>query len=234
MFKWIKNIWKEEKSSISELSTRELLSMVSEEFVNNQEQISILNELSKRADLTKILKDIYDKASVCYKNGEYEKSLNYLNEYLTIPKFDTMGAYVFNLIIEVCIASETKADWAYDLAIEYYDGLSGENEERWLREFEARKIDYEKEIIYMEELRSRYNFDLSGETLEAIVHLERLKVNEYYFKDYSYQDSFSKVYNAVKHEVELFNEGEESPLNKTTCKGANSWLSKWGDLYKSY
>ena len=50
--------------------------------------------------------------------------------------------------------------------------------------------------------------------------------------DYSSQDSFDAVWRSVLHEVDLFEEGEESPLNKTTAKGAKRWLKEFSHLCK--
>ena len=57
-------------------------------------------------------------------------------------------------------------------------------------------------------------------------------MDEYRLRDYSYQDSFDKVWASVLHEVDMYEEGEESPMNKTTVKGAKNWLKSFSHLYK--
>ena len=62
--------------------------------------------------------------------------------------------------------------------------------------------------------------------------MESLKVDEYRNIDYCAQDSFDRVWWSVLHEVDMYEEGEESPLNKTTCKGAKNWLKSFSHLCK--
>lgn len=83
------------------------------------------------------------------------------------------------------------------------------------------------------EMQERYNFSISEEPIRiALERLESLKVNEYRNVDYCAQDSFDKVWWSVLHEVDMYEEGEESPLNKTTCKGAKNWLKSCSHLCK--
>ena len=107
------------------------------------------------------------------------------------------------------------------------------NEER-KREAEAKKEKYlEMNKKKLEQMQERYNFSITDEPIRiAIERLEGLKVNEYRMDDYSYQDSFDKVWWSVLHEVDLYEEGEESPLNKTTYKGAKGWLKSFSHLCK--
>lgn len=82
----------------------------------------------------------------------------------------------------------------------------------------------------LESMQKRYNFPLTEELIPALEKLEGLAVNKYRNDDYSWQDSFDKVWFSVLHEVDLFEEGEESPLNKTTARGAKNWLKSFAHL----
>ncbi|MGN0373910.1 MAG: hypothetical protein ACI4EN_00300 [Butyrivibrio sp.] len=97
-----------------------------------------------------------------------------------------------------------------------------------------RKEQKAAELEDLKELQSRYNFKLEGDVLTAIQRLESLAVNKYRYNEFCYQDSFNKVYSSVRHEVDLYEEGDESPLNKNSCRGAKNWLDKWRHLYNSY
>ena len=92
---------------------------------------------------------------------------------------------------------------------------------------------YEMEKQRIEEMQKRYNFSIQDEPVRiALERLERLKVNEYRNIDYWAQDSFDRVWWSVLHEVDMYEEGEESPLNKTTYKGAKNWLKSFVHLCK--
>lgn len=83
------------------------------------------------------------------------------------------------------------------------------------------------------EMQKRYNFSIEEEPIRiALERLEGLKVNTYRYVDYHAQRSFGDVWRSVLHEVDLYEEGEESPLNKTTCKGAKNWLNSFSHLCK--
>ena len=80
----------------------------------------------------------------------------------------------------------------------------------------------------------KYNFVPDEGEKKALKELEGLAVNKYRMHDYSYQDSFSKIYVAVQHEVDMYEEGEESPLNKRSYNSAKKWLEKYNGLYEVY
>lgn len=83
-----------------------------------------------------------------------------------------------------------------------------------------------------DEMTSRYNFTLTEPMRIALGRLEGIKVDQYRSKDFSDQSSFYKVWWSVLQEVDLYEEGEESPLNKTTAKGAKNWLKSFSHLCK--
>lgn len=81
-----------------------------------------------------------------------------------------------------------------------------------------------------DEMTRRYNFILSPAHRIALERLEGIKVDKYRNKDYADQNSFYRVWWSVLHEVGMYEEGEESPLNKTTLKGAKNWLKSFSHL----
>ena len=124
-------------------------------------------------------------------------------------------------------------EWWDSFAQETED-LIKENEER-RKEAEERYHKYLKEqeeekLKRLEELQKHYNFTVTEELVPALERLEGLAVNKYRMDEYSYQDCFKKVWNSVQHEVDLYEEGEESPLNKNSCRGAKNWLNSFKHL----
>ena len=112
--------------------------------------------------------------------------------------------------------------------------LIKENEER-RKEADERYHKYLKEqeeekLKRLEELQKHYNFTVTEELVPALERLEGLAVNKYHMDDYSCQDCFKEVWNSVQHEVDLYEEGEESPLNKNSCRGAKNWLNSFRHL----
>jgi hypothetical protein len=125
---------------------------------------------------------------------------------------------------------------------EFWDNWleESENEKSEINRAVAQKKDEatEREEAYLtmrkqelEQMQARYNFPLTAEIIPALERLEKLAVNKYRNDDYSWQDSFDKIWYSVLHEVDLYEEGEESPLNKTTVKGAKNWLKSFAHLY---
>ena len=102
---------------------------------------------------------------------------------------------------------------------DWWDNFAQESEEIAQRNEKRRK-----------EAEERYNFIVTDELVPALERLEGLAVNKYRMDDYSYQDSFEKVWISVQHEVDLYEEGEESPLNKNSCRGAKNWLNSFKHL----
>lgn len=124
---------------------------------------------------------------------------------------------------------------------EWWDNFAQESEELTQRIEKRRKEAEEKYNQYLkeqeeeslkrlEELQKHYNFIVTEELVPALERLEGLAVNKYRMDDYSYQDSFEKVWMSVQHEVDLYEEGEESPLNKNSCRGAKNWLNSFKHL----
>lgn len=106
----------------------------------------------------------------------------------------------------------------------------------WIELYKQEKEDLEDMVNdkVKQALQEKYNFPLEGDILQAIRELEKLAVGKYRNVDYSWQDSFSKVWWSVRHEIDMFEEGEESPLNTVSCNGAKRWIERWKDLYIPY
>lgn len=124
-------------------------------------------------------------------------------------------------------------DW-WDNFAQESEEIAQRNEKR-RKEAEERYNQYLKEqeeerLKRLEELQKHYNFIVTDELVPALERLEGLAVNKYRMDDYSYQDSFEKVWISVQHEVDLYEEGEESPLNKNSCRGAKNWLNSFKHL----
>lgn len=124
-------------------------------------------------------------------------------------------------------------DW-WDNFAQESEEIAQRNEKR-RKEAEERYNQYLKEqeeerLKRLEELQKHYNFIVTDELVPALERLEGLAVNKYRMDDYSCQDSFEKVWISVQHEVDLYEEGEESPLNKNSCRGAKNWLNSFKHL----
>ena len=144
-----------------------------------------------------------------------------------------IGLYIFLLLINVKkeINGKIGAIEAYDEGIKYYSSVKGDNVERWFEQLKNKKVDYIKEVEYLEYLQKNYNFNITPEIEEAITRLENIKVNDFRKKDFKMQNSFGKVWYSVLDEVLLFEkDAEDNKLNKTTYKGAKSWLRSFAKL----
>lgn len=102
-----------------------------------------------------------------------------------------------------------------------------EAEEKYRKHLEEQEAEKLKRL---DDLQKNYNFTVTEDLVPALERLERLAVNKYRLDDYCYQDSFKKVWNSVQHEVDLYEEGEESSLNKNSCRGAKNWLNSFKHL----
>lgn len=104
--------------------------------------------------------------------------------------------------------------------------------EHWEQELAQEKEDIKKmkQKKIQEAMQSRYNFTINEPIKVALEKLEKLAVDRYRNVDYCAQDGFDDVWRSVLHEVDLYEEGEESPLNGTTVKGAKNWLKSFSHL----
>ena len=231
MFKWLKR--KFENAVQAEVEKREAerkenASKMWEEW-KNEHPISI--SFGKLNDI----KCMYPKAQEDFDNANYEEALQKLNwiidEYIKLEEI--VGLYVFILLVDTqkAIAGKDGALGAYDRGIEYYSNVSGEHTERWKDQLQHMRENYIEDEERLEQMRASYNFSIEdAEIIKALIRLEGIKVNEYRVKDYEHQNSFDLVWESVLNEVEKYEAGENSPLNKTTLKGAKSWLRNFSYL----
>lgn len=87
-----------------------------------------------------------------------------------------------------------------------------------------------KEMNKLNEVQKKYNFKITNVLYKAIMELERLIVSEYRWKDFDTQKDFRSIWNSVQHEVDLYEENEDSPLVKRTYESTKKWLDKWEHL----
>lgn len=179
---------------------------------------------------------LYTDAEKLHKEGKDKEALAILNavmEKLT-DLGEIIGLYVFILLIDVQnnLEGMSGALWAYDLGIKYYSGISGEYTDKWKEHLVMARESYIREAEMLQDMKSRYNFELKDELIPALQRLESLKVNECRYDDYASQNSFDAIWISVLHEVDLYEEGEESMLNKNSCRGAKNWLKSFSHLCK--
>lgn len=87
-------------------------------------------------------------------------------------------------------------------------------------------------MVKQVDLSKLFNFPVFGDIRTALVELNTYKVNEIRNKDYSYQDSFAKVYFSVLHEVDMYEEGECEELSPKSYQATKRWLERWKYLSK--
>lgn len=207
--------------------TKQELEELSEQFTEaGSKAIHILD--SRRNELM----SLYSRAYKCVETGLYNDAVKCIDELLAkSEKYgEIVKQYVYDLLLIAVKdggASFEEVCWIYDEVIKYYQEKGNKE---YAVDYALRKADYIKEAERMQSLRERYNFDITVDIARALFRLEGLKVNEYRMIDYATQDSFDAVWRSVLHEVDLWEEGEESPLNKTTAKGAKRWLKEFSFL----
>lgn len=221
-------IFGKKKKPLEEMKNSELEELL-EHFTKDGEKAGYI--LSKRQQE---LTSFYGRAYKAVEHGLYKTAVENIDAYCkAAEKYgEVVKQFVYDLLLMAVIdgeASDAEVLWVYDEIIKYYreQGIV-----EYVADYLARKSDYIKEVERMQALRERYNFDVTVDLAKALIRLEGLKVNEYRMDDYSSQDSFDAVWRSVLHEVDLFEEGEESPLNKTTAKGAKRWLKEFSHLCK--
>lgn len=172
------------------------------------------------------------RAQAAYNAGEYNKALFLADQYISEDKAD-IGIWAFALLADIqnALGGVDGALGAYNRAEEYYAIHTSEHSERYLDEIRIMREDFIKHIEYLEEMKKRYNFDITPDLERALSRLEGIKVDTLRKKDFQSQDSFMKVWQSVLDEVVLFEQGaDENKLNKTTYKGAKNWLKSFSFL----
>lgn len=161
------------------------------------------------------------EARKLYSEGFYNEALSKL---LKSPLEKLPGYYIVLSDCYIGLGDNLKALEAYDKVVELYREFGDDRE--FMRALKHR-FEIERGIVEYYDLTCRYNFELSGDILSAIYDLESLKVGSVRKWDYYNQKTFRDVYKSVQDEVDEFNSGISKRLNKTSCKGAERWLSDW-------
>lgn len=81
-------------------------------------------------------------------------------------------------------------------------------------------------------MQKRYNFSIEDERIQiALERLEGLAVDRFRNDDYSAQKSFDDVWWSVLHEVDLYEEGEETEFRSVrSVEATKKWLKNFSHL----
>lgn len=81
-------------------------------------------------------------------------------------------------------------------------------------------------------MQKRYNFSIEDERIQiALERLEGLAVDRFRNDDYSAQKSFDDVWWSVLHEVDLYEEGEETEFRSVrSVEATKKWLKSFSHL----
>lgn len=81
-------------------------------------------------------------------------------------------------------------------------------------------------------MQKRYNFSIEDERIQiALERLEGLAVDRFRNDDYSAQKSFDDVWWSVLHEVDLYEEGEETEFRSVrSVEATKRWLKSFSHL----
>lgn len=225
MLGWFK---KKSNRTLNEYSNAELQELMVEFTEDGNKATVILQE--RQQELIQLYQLIYQEVD----RKMYTPAFEHIKQYIALSEKygELVREAVFRLLLVV--AEDGSGDpeeifSVYDYIIKYYIE-KGSLDNKAL--FVQKRFDYEKTVKEVEEMQRRYNFPLDADIIVALKRLESLKVNEYRNVDYYAQDSFDRVWWSVLHEVDMYEEGEESPLNKTTYKGAKNWLKSFVHLCK--
>lgn len=84
----------------------------------------------------------------------------------------------------------------------------------------------------IKKMQKRYNFSIEDERIQiALERLESLAVDRFRNDDYSAQKSFDDVWWSVLHEVDLYEEGEETEFRSVrSVEATKKWLKSFSHL----
>ena len=84
----------------------------------------------------------------------------------------------------------------------------------------------------VKKMQKRYNFSIEDERIQiALERLESLAVDRFRNDDYSAQKSFDDVWWSVLHEVDLYEEGEETEFRSVrSVEATKKWLKSFSHL----
>lgn len=126
-------------------------------------------------------------------------------------------------------------DWLEETDREIAE-LKKRNEDKMAKTLADAKLRNEEDARMKQEqfkkMQKRYNFSIEDERIQiALERLEGLAVDRFRNDDYSAQKSFDDVWWSVLHEVDLYEEGEETEFRSVrSVEATKKWLKSFSHL----
>lgn len=126
-------------------------------------------------------------------------------------------------------------DWLEETDREIAE-LKKRNEAKMAKTLAEAKLRNEEDARMKQEqfkkMQKRYNFSIEDERIQiALERLEGLAVDRFRNDDYSAQKSFEDVWWSVLHEVDLYEEGEETEFRSVrSVEATKRWLKSFSHL----
>ena len=126
-------------------------------------------------------------------------------------------------------------DWLEETDREIAE-LKKRNEAKMAKTLAEAKLRNEEDARMKQEqfkkMQKRYNFSIEDERIQiALERLEGLAVDRFRNDDYSDQKSFDDVWWSVLHEVDLYEEGEETEFRSVrSVEATKKWLKSFSHL----
>ncbi len=126
-------------------------------------------------------------------------------------------------------------DWLEETDREIAE-LKKRNEAKMAKTLADAKLRNEEDARMKQEqfkkMQKRYNFSIEDERIQiALERLEGLAVDRFRNDDYSAQKSFDDVWWSVLHEVDLYEEGEETEFRSVrSVEATKKWLKSFSHL----
>ncbi len=126
-------------------------------------------------------------------------------------------------------------DWLKETDREIAE-LKKRNEAKMAKTLAEAKLRNEEDARMKQEqfkkMQKRYNFSIEDERIQiALERLEGLAVDRFRNDDYSAQKSFDDVWWSVLHEVDLYEEGEETEFRSVrSVEATKKWLKSFSHL----
>lgn len=126
-------------------------------------------------------------------------------------------------------------DWLEETDREIAE-LKKRNEAKMAKTLAEAKLRNEEDARMKQEqfkkMQKRYNFSIEDERIQiALERLEGLAVDRFRNDDYSAQKSFDDVWWSVLHEVDLYEEGEETEFRSVrSVEATKKWLKSFSQL----
>lgn len=126
-------------------------------------------------------------------------------------------------------------DWLEETDREIAE-LKKRNEAKMAKTLAEAKLRNEEDARMKQEqfkkMQKRYNFSIEDERIQiALERLEGLAVDRFRNDDYSAKKSFDDVWWSVLHEVDLYEEGEETEFRSVrSVEATKKWLKSFSHL----